>query len=995
MMRSCSSISSDSCPVAGGDEAAGADVLRWLAQAGAPRIDLVGGALGPAWSSFLGERLGGAIPIVADRPGGWGRLRRGALPRALRRCPRCEVETPGAASGLACAACGLDLAWPCAAPARPAEIRGCAEALLAQADLGRDHDLEIWGDATALAAVRAFATDHGATADAASPLRLHLADGRRWRLERLDTGSRAGSPRAVLLHAPAGPQRLRPQAPVGAEDEAELMLCYDALALRRLDNAAPPGGVERLLEVLGDERAIDAGAPGAGRPGTPTVTTWHLAWLSGLPEGSVRRLLADLRWTSRLLGGDPSPTATDRQAALRVQVARRQMEMQLGGLADQVRGQLTAALSGSHRGERFVMQVAAGAEDDDLLAWQADRLLALLADPTWQHVWRLAPGLRYEAPEGAWFGASRRIGRIEPVAAVADAAAAVLDDFAAWCDDLLADSSLVDTGYVVTSSRLADPEHRAWIVLGQQLGFWTASPGVGPDIVTLAEIRESLVPVVIDGQAPGRELLLALDTGGRRWRRQLAATPAGGSLAGAPPAATPRPQRRWWRRGKRDPLAEARRRVADLLAAPGERTLVLSGMAGTGRLRALLGGLAASAIGRRAEIWCPDIETAARVHLAARGVSAAWRPWLQVTAGVPGPDAVAPRAPGEVRPVVLVEAQRFPRDLRYRLQEAGRQAGLLMTVDPVDVVAGESWEDLFVVTPRREDVLKLQVQLEQARQPWELAHALGDAGDADPRAVRREQGLVEARRAETIDECAAAITSARTAGRLADHVLVVAPHTEDVDLLGRALADRGWATARRAVLAPLLMPGVAETLAACADVHRRQTGHWPGGDAAGAGATPLLPALLDTGDGRQWREWIQELPASVRDDGEEFLAWWRRSPWGETATGTALARRWIASGPGGEGGPAACLEPPVWRVWRHLIAGACARPDLAPTTPTAVLTSAAEPASWPMAAVAYVCFGSEPAAVHRRSVAQATDRLLILYQERSPLPGDAEHGGGS
>jgi hypothetical protein len=982
-------------PGGGGDEDAGADVLRWLAQAGAPRIDLVGGALGPAWSSFLGERLGGAIPTAADRPGGWARLRRGALPRTVRRCPRCAAEAPGAASGLACAACGLDLAWSAPATDRTAEVRGCAEALLAQVDLGREHVLEIWGDADALASVRTLATDHGATADAASPLRLQLPDGRRWRLDRLDAGARAGSPRAVLLQAPAGPQRLRPQAPAGAEDDSELMLCYDALELRRLETGAPPGGVERLLEILGDERAIVSGAPGAGRPGTATVMTWHLAWLSGLPEAAVRRLLADLRWTSRLLDGGPPPTTTDRPAALRVQVARRQMEMQVGGLADHVRGQLTAVLSGSQRGERFELQVAAQGADDDLLVWQADRLLALLADASWQQAWSRSPGLLYAAPDGAWFGATRRLGRVASVATVVDAAAAALDAFAAWCDDLLTGSSLVDTGYVVSSPQLVDPVHRAWIVLGQQLGFWTASPAVGPDVVTLAEIRENLAPVVGDRAAPGRELLLALDAGGRTWRQRLAATPAGGALAGAPLTDVPPPQRRWWRRDRHDPLADARRRVADLLAAPADRTLVLSGVAGTGRLRALLGGLAASATGLGAEIWCPDIETAARVHLTARGVRASWRPWLRVTAGGPGPDAVAPRAPAEVRPVVLVEAQRFPRDLRYRLQEAGRQAGLLMTVDPVDVVAGESWEDLFVVTPRREDVVRMQLQLDQARQPWELAHALGDPGDADPRAARREQGLVEARRAETIDECAAAIASARAAGRLADHVLVVAPHAEDVDLLGRALADRGWATARRASLAPLLMPGVTETLAACADVHRRHCGQWPGDDAAGAGGTPLLPAMLGADDGRQWREWIQDLPASVREDGGEFLAWWRRSPWGEVATGAAPARRQFAAWSVREGGPAACLEAPVWRVWRHLIAGACTRPDLAPTTPTAVLATAAEPASWPTASVAYVCFGSEPAAVHRRSVAQATDRLLILYQERSPLPGDAEHGAGS
>ena len=34
----------------------------------------------------------------------------------------------------------------------------------------------------------------------------------------------------------------------------------------------------------------------------------------------------------------------------------------------------------------------------------------------------------------------------------------------------------------------------------------------------------------------------------------------------------------------------------------------------------------------------------------------------------------------------------------------------------------------------------------------------------------------------------------------------------------------------------------------------------------------------------------------------------------------------------------------------------------------------------------YVCFGSEPQAVHRQVLTRVSDRLLVLYQEHSPLP---------
>ena len=42
-----------------------------------------------------------------------------------------------------------------------------------------------------------------------------------------------------------------------------------------------------------------------------------------------------------------------------------------------------------------------------------------------------------------------------------------------------------------------------------------------------------------------------------------------------------------------------------------------------------------------------------------------------------------------------------------------------------------------------------------------------------------------------------------------------------------------------------------------------------------------------------------------------------------------------------------------------------------------------------------VGYGPEPEAVHLRSLSRATDRLLVLYQEHSPLPGERDPDGST
>ncbi|MEZ4388621.1 MAG: hypothetical protein R3D98_13840 [Candidatus Krumholzibacteriia bacterium] len=966
---------------------AGAAVLGWLGRCRIGRVDLVGGPLSPAWLAFLGRQLGGEVHANPSGPAGWTAVRRGSVPLTPRTCPQCGEHAPGEAEGLVCGACGQDLGHPCADgdPVAGAAARG--RLLLGQADLGRDVPLDIWGTAAELAAVRREALAAGGRADPHDLLDITLGDGRRWRLRPTEAGARGSGSPAVLLSPPDAEERLLPRGP--RREPSELVLLYDQADLRHLAVKAAPAGVDHLLGVLGDPDALAAVAPGAGGPAPTSVTTWSLAWLSGLGEAAVRRHLGQMQWAARL---DTPPgaaaAATARPCSVRVHASARDMELQLGGLASHLQSVVTSLHGGLAPGvAALVAWPRAGAQGHPL-SGQLDRLLTLVADAGWRAAVPGAPVVIHDQLDGAWFDARRRIGRLGPVAPLADGLAALLDRFSLWCDDLLRDASRVDTGYLL---RVAHPEDVwPWLVLGQELGFWAVSPGLDGMVVDVEDVRAAREPAGGVGVDAVADLLRQQATAAAVWRDRLAATPPGGTLVEPSRPTAVGGTRRWWRKGSQDPLDGVVAEVRTFVAAPRQRTLVLAGALGTGRLQALLMSLEASAAGRAAEIWCPDPETAMRVHLLARACRPDWRPDLHVAAEATEA-AIAPRAPAERRPVVLLEAQRLPSGLRYKLQDTGREPGLLMTVDPDLAAPGETWEDLFVATPREADVRRLRIPMLPARLPWEVTQMFAAAPGRDTRPHRRERGQVNVRRAGTIVECAASVTAARSSGQLGDHVLVLAPHAEDVALLARALSDRGWSAVRRRDLAALMLPGILEAVAVMADAHRLRHGEWPGGPGAEAAGRPLLPDLTGPDQAGRWAGWLRTRPEADLDRAGELLDRWRRSPWGEAAGSSAVARRRVAAwceGPGTS--PAGCLPPDMWRLWRHAVGAAVGRQDLQPVGATAILAIADAPAAGPAESLAYVCFGSEPALVHRHALGQATDRILVLYQERSPLPGDGE-----
>lgn len=989
------------CPPADG-AAASAHWLGWLASQAGTRLDLVGGPLPEAWSRFFGARFAATGPASRE-PGGWSRLRRGEVPVAARICPQCVGRAQSGVDDVICRHCSYDLAGPGPRAGEVETLPPRVQRLLEQQDLGRDEPLELWAAGDDLQKVREVLQRSGAAADDLDDA-WRLPDGRRWRLRDVGEPAPIGSSGAILLDSARDPATLRPWA--GAGRDACLTLLYD-----RFDVAPPPHGAtldgsRRLLELLRRPQWLAAHPAAPGLRGA-TVPFWCLGWLAGLTPRRIRGSLALLRWVA-VLSGDLPPRARGgapggAQPRWLIRVSLRDAEARLAALArrseDLLESWLDAGLAGSWHTVK-----AAGAVDpadpgattaDSAIDLQLDALLAVLGSAPAGGAARLV----YRAPAGAWFDARRLVGWLGDRRQLPDVLRGEIELVAGKMREMLAGYSLVDAGFALAATNAAAELTPRQALLIQMLGFWTRVGDGDQRGIVLEDLERLGAAAAVAADGPAGDLLQELASASDSWRQRLARAPSGGHLdahASLPPAAAtsvPPRSARWWRRERTPAQRPLQHEITAWLARPAPARLVVAGPYGSGRTESLLAALAASAHGRRAEFWCPDTATAVRVHMAARRLAPGWQPLLFVAQAGKAPPARPVWAAGEQGITVIVEVQRFRREAAYRLQERGRSAHLILSVDTADLEPERTWEDLFLITPQREEVRKLRVQVLQAGQPWRITRRLRPAGDAEERARRRDRGAVQARPAGTLDECAAALAAAVAADRLGRLSHLVAPLPEDVDLLTRALTDRGWAAVAERDLAPLLMPGVLETVAAFADATRRREGVWPGLSAAPAtgDAAWTLAAFLTPDEAADYGTWLHGLPAHVLASAPGFLEHLRRSPWGVRCNVTAPARRRAEELAAAASAPRDALPPALWEAWRRRLDAALGRRGAAAGPAVACLSAATEPAAEPVESLAYICFGSEPAVVHRRVLARGTDRLLILYQECSPL---ADHWDG-
>jgi hypothetical protein len=802
---------------------------------------------------------------------------------------------------------------------------------------------------------------------------------------------------------------LAPTCPpgVGAADRAEAVI-------RRFQ-----GLLARLRPVMAARAGRGEGgeAEPAPPPGRQLLPLDWLAALGGLTAADVEQGAGLLRWVARL-AGDPLSAASVRVPGARraleshaLMLPRRHAEVERR--LDQLGGALTTVLphwlAGAPVGgltwidqEHPPVKVA----PEDLAA--VDTLLVMVGAGAFGDV-----GLTYSCPRGLLYSTRRLVGISRPADEVLAALQQSLAIFAARLAEVAAAAMPTEGGLLVqTGVTDLQDEERGFLALGAALGYWRwlgpACPGA-MHLVDLLSLADS--PTVRAGD-DGWQLLGALVAGRFGDLDQPAATPDG--------------------KGRLDLLAEGRRGLRSLLGgsdggpSPGavvervaavaglddeQHFLVLRGTLGTGRHDALVRGLAQArqAADDPGEVtfWCPDPATAAfiareclrhglpgplDIRVPERGAT--------LDLGRPGGAEAADPA-GAV--VVMCEVQRFEPETRYRIAQLGRGRRLIMTVDPA--AAAEPWEHLFLTTPRADDIVELTVQHRLAKRPWAEVGMLAPL-DRDPGATRRrEKGLALAEYSANLDQCVARIVTARESQELGPMLRVVAALPSDLEYIADSLQDRGWLTASEPRLDWLLLPGPRELLAAVADAlaaagqaparHGLLAAAAAGGDGNDTtrvtAAPPLLPRYFEPSLHESCRAWQDALPPGPLPDLATFAAEAALSEWGQVVFAQPEARERAAAVVAAWGrAPLADLpDQPLWQAWWLVTLGDFGEQPLAGARPLALLAEAARTGGPYVPAGVYMCQGTEDARRHYEVLGRITDQALVLYQVRSPLPGDA------
>jgi hypothetical protein len=492
--------------------------------------------------------------------------------------------------------------------------------------------------------------------------------------------------------------------------------------------------------------------------------------------------------------------------------------------------------------------------------------------------------------------------------------------------------------------------------------------------------------------------------------------------------------------GKTDALSDAVDRVSSVVtngSSPG--FLVLKGMVGTGRHEALARGLgqAFAMTPDPADIifYCPDtcaatslvqaiavygLEGRLDVRIASQGIAPQSQPLSEMGLADVG-DSV----------VVMCEIQRFEPETRYRIAQMGRGKRLIMTVDAQDT--HESWENMFLTTPRSSDILFLEEQRRSVRKIWsEIRLMAGDAAENGSQSSRREKGCLVSDYAANLDQCIGRIIAEHDAGNLPDVLRLVAPMDGDLEYLGATLRDRGWLAVQESRLESLLLPGPRELLACATDILAR--------DGAltlafgGADNSSVEPANLPENTGAEYSEpqdgdsleatdenlkghdpvpevtWDDLLVPQLLDHGVlgHFSRWWESDQclgpeatlaelyasitganWGATFLAQSqnrmlvleLLKEW------GNEPLEKLVQAPLWEAWWYSMLHDLKKTGPGFRRPLATMTTVGLPVGRFIGGGVFLCLGTEPGKTHYAVMNRVTDQMLVLYQERTPMPG--------
>jgi hypothetical protein len=324
-----------------------------------------------------------------------------------------------------------------------------------------------------------------------------------------------------------------------------------------------------------------------------------------------------------------------------------------------------------------------------------------------------------------------------------------------------------------------------------------------------------------------------------------------------------------------------------------------------------------------------------------------------------------------------------------------------MTVDPAATT--EAWEHLFLTTPRASDIVELTVQRKIARRLWSEVRLLAPVAHQIKGGSRsRERGILISDYAANLDQCLARVGVEFKEGRIRTPLRLTAPMPADLEYLGLSIRDRGWVAVLESRLEGLLLPGAREFLAAVVDqlaLGDQLSRPFVSGamEDTTAGGEPvreqelLLPHLLGREGAEAWRAWSDRNPIGPEASLLEFAEQIASTPWANTFLARPdnrlrvrrLLEKWGAES------LAATRALPLWEAWWYLMLDDLDLRGPRHRRPLVVLTSAARPLGGRMAGGAYLCLGTEPASQHYEALGRVTDSLLVLYQERSPLPGQA------
>ncbi len=790
-----------------------------------------------------------------------------------------------------------------------------------------------------------------------------------------------------------------------ARDAAEVVRRLDAL-MPRLRGLSSP--------MVDGEDGPDDSPPRP--PGRQLLSLVWLGYLAGVTATDLAEGVRLLRWAARLAGDSLSSAGSERSVEPHQSIGhtliipRRfvDMEKALEQLERNLGVMLPLWLGGGSPGNLNWVDLEnppARIDDTELnlldcfLMWNGSQDESETDDPPRAH-----SGLIYSCPRGLLHSTQRLVGCDLPFGEVLQDLGKRLRLFRARIEEVMGGALETGEGFLVETG-LTDlrAEEKSFLGLGAALGFWR---WIGPpchgaihlvDLLTLADSRtvrdrshgwelvRSEAVVRYPGLGMENSGARALESSGvvsGRGLRSFRSLMAGGAE-------------------KRDDLDLVVARVADL--AQGEDSaslLVLKGVFGSGRHEALGRGLlkAGLAAGNIPEItvFCPDEAVAAMVcrEFVRLGLSGPLD--IRVSrvddARSETPSARTSLADPSAALVVMCEAQRFDPETRYRIAQTGRGRRLIMTVDPAATL--EPWEHLFLTTPRTSDIVDLPGQRRSARKLWSEVRRLVPPEYQNGSVQRRDKGVLISDYAANLDQCLSRVVHEHQAGKLMAPLRMTAPMPGDLEYLGSSIRDRGWLAVLETRLESLLLPGPREFLAAATDylVLGGQLDEVLGLP-SGSGEKPdlLIPRLLGPGGAAAWKEWMAEQDLSGEITLNEFAELVATTNWANTFLARPAARTRLLrflDQYGNESLPT-LKTVPLWEAWWYMMLDDVAAKGPRYRRPLAVLTSAARPLGGAMPGTAYLCLGTEPVRQHYESLVRVTDSLLVLYQEKSPLPSEA------